>query len=78
MNNNEIEFEVKAVDGQGNFFDNSSSLIIKWSSTNNNLASFDSSIMTYADLDGDVIGSRTLKGPSIVSFSSGGFEKGLI
>lgn len=62
MNNNDIEFEVKAVDGQGNFFDNSSSLIIKWSSSNNNLASFDSPIMTYSDLDGDMPGSSILKG----------------
>ncbi|PIK54185.1 putative nuclear pore membrane glycoprotein [Apostichopus japonicus] len=89
MNNNEIEFEVKAVDGQGNFFDNSSSLIIKWSSTNNNLASFDSSIMTYADLDGDVIGSRTLKaiqvcklstkeGPVTLTATSTSYDTGLL
>ncbi|PIK62157.1 putative nuclear pore membrane glycoprotein [Apostichopus japonicus] len=64
-------------------------LPLLWSSTNNNLASFDSSIMTYADLDGDVIGSRTLKaiqvcklstkeGPVTLTATSTSYDTGLL
>ncbi|KAJ8036585.1 hypothetical protein HOLleu_20604 [Holothuria leucospilota] len=70
MNNNDIEFEVRAVDGQGNFFDNSSSLIVKWSSTNNNLATFDYPILTYSDFDGEIAGSRVVRAIQVCSLTN--------
>ena len=62
LNNGQLDINVRAVDNSGHFFHNFSSMVIEWSNTDNKLVRFYSPNTVYEDLDGEIPGSKHLRG----------------
>ena len=62
LNNGQLDINVRAVDNSGHFFHNFSSMVIEWSNTDNRLVRFYSPNTVYEDLDGEIPGSKYLRG----------------
>nr|XP_054758778.1 nuclear pore membrane glycoprotein 210-like isoform X1 [Lytechinus pictus] len=61
MNGQDVEILVNAVDSHGRLFHNFSSLVVSWTSTDHNLASYYKPQTSYSDEDGAFPGSRSLR-----------------
>lgn len=65
MNGQDVEILVNAVDSHGRLFHNFSSLVVSWTSTDHNLASYYKPQTSYNDEDGSFPGSKSLKGEKL-------------
>ena len=62
LNDGQLDINVRAVDNSGHFFHNFSSVVIGWTSTDTKLVRYYSPNTMYDDLDGEIPGSKYLRG----------------
>ncbi|XP_071512100.1 nuclear pore membrane glycoprotein 210-like [Diadema antillarum] len=67
MNGQDMDILVRAVDSHGHLFHNFSSLVVSWSTSDHNLASFYQPYTAYHDEDGSFPGSRMLRAVEVTT-----------
>ncbi|XP_022099452.1 nuclear pore membrane glycoprotein 210-like isoform X2 [Acanthaster planci] len=69
LNSADLDIMVRAVDSHGNLFHNFSSLVVTWVSSDTSLATFPTPLTMYADVDGEIRGSKLLKAWEVCEMS---------